>query len=651
MEKQKNDSLLTNKKFVLLLISIVIIIPIEVLSLLSIKLPLYLKLPISIILLYAFGKEVFTSGINNLLKLKFSSIHLLMTIAVFGAFYLKQYEEAVVIVVLFALAETLEEIGIKKSKRALKELIQKTPKTVLKKSAKEKIAIENIEVDDIIIIKPGDIIALDGVIVVGSSLIDEATITGEPIPETKSVNDLVYAGTFNIDGSLEVKVTKKSSESTISKIIELTIDANEHKSKSQEFIERFATYYTPTVMFITSLVVIIPVIFLKLPFHTWFSQALSLLVISCPCALVISTPIAVFSALGNANRQGILIKGGRYLEEFGKIKAIAFDKTRTLTTGKVRVSDIVPLNNYNEKDLLACAAGLEIHSQHPLAQGILNKTRELGITVMPATDFKSLAGKGIQGNCVICKSVSYLGNLSFMENEIKIDDKVRELINKFESQGKTTIIVANKTHLEGVIAIEDTIREESTSLISFLKEKNITPVMLTGDNKSTANYVANTLGINKVYDSLLPEQKVKEIQNLKKEFTFVAMVGDGINDAPALATSNVGITLGSIGSDMAIENSDIAIMNDHIDKIPFLIGLGKRLNQTVRFNVGLALTIKFLFILLAISGLSSLVLATFADVGVSIMVILNSLALYRFHYSITKQIKKDGKTAKKFAIS
>jgi Zn2+/Cd2+-exporting ATPase len=652
MEKQKSNSLLTNKKFVLLLISIVVIIPIEVLSLLSIKLPLFIKLPISAILLYAFGKEVFLSAIYSLFKLKFSSINLLMTIAILGALYLKQYEEAVVIVVLFALAETLEEIGTKKSKRALEELIQKTPKTVLKKSAKEKTAVENIEVNDIIIIKPGDTIALDGIIVLGSSLIDEATITGEPIPETKTVDDLVYAGTLNIDGSLEVKVTKKSSESTISKIIELTIDANEHKSKSQEFIERFATYYTPAVMFIASLVVIIPVIFLRLPFHIWFSQALSLLVISCPCALVISTPIAVFSALGNANRQGILIKGGIYLEELGKIKAIAFDKTRTLTTGKVRVSDIVPLNNYNGKELLACAAGLEIHSQHPLAQGILNKTRELGITVMPATDFKSLAGKGIQGNCAICKSVSCLGNLSFMENEIKIDDKVRELINKFESQGKTTIIVANKTHLEGVIAIEDTIREESISLISFLKEKNITPVMLTGDNKNTANYVANTLGINKVYASLLPEQKVKEIQNLKKEFIFVAMVGDGINDAPALATSNVGITLGSIGSDMAIENADIAIMDDHIDKIPFLIGLGKRLNQTVRFNVSLALSIKFLFIILAVSGLSSLVLAIFADVGVSIMVILNSLALYRyrFNYSITNQIKKDGKTAKKFAI-
>jgi Cd2+/Zn2+-exporting ATPase len=393
MEKQKSDSLLTNKKFVLLLISIVVIIPIEVFSLLSIKLPLFIKLPISAILLYAFGKKVFLSAIHSLFKLKFSSINLLMTIAILGALYLKQYEEAVVIVVLFALAETLEEIGIKKSKRALEELVQKTPKTVLKKSAKEKTVVENIEVNDIIIIKPGDTIALDGIIVLGSSLIDESAITGESIPETKNVNDLVYAGTFNIDGSLEVKVSKKSSESTISKIIELTIDANEHKSKSQEFMERFATYYTPAVMFIASLVVIIPVIFLRLPFQIWFTQALSLLVISCPCALVISTPIAIFSALGNANRQGILIKGGRYLEEFGKIKAIAFDKTRTLTTGRVRVSDIVPFNNYNEKELLACAAGLEIHSQHPLAQGILNKTRELGITVMPATDFKSLLEK------------------------------------------------------------------------------------------------------------------------------------------------------------------------------------------------------------------------------------------------------------------
>ncbi|MFA6963867.1 MAG: cation-translocating P-type ATPase [Patescibacteria group bacterium] len=629
-EAQEINSIWKNKKFVLLLISIAIIVPMEILSLLSVKIPLFIELPISIILLIVFGRDVFVSGIKSLLKLKFSSINLLMTIAVFGALYLGQFEEAVTIVVLFALAETLEEIGIKKSKKALEELIQKTPKTVLKRGDEDKTPIEDINIGDIIIVKPGDTIALDGVIVSGSSLVDEATITGEPIPETKGMNDLVYAGTVNIDGSLEIKVMKKSGDSTIAKIIEMTASANKNKSKSQEFIERFAKYYTPAVMVIASLIVIIPVVFLGLPFNTWFIQALSLLVISCPCALVISTPIAVFSALGNANRQGILIKGGKYLEELGKIKAIAFDKTRTLTTGEIRVSDIVTFNGYSEKEILACAAGLEIHSGHPLAKGILDKARELGVTVLPATDFKSLSGKGIIGHCSICKTTSCLGNLSFVENEIKIDEQTRKAVDKFEKEGKTTIIVANKTHIEGVIAIEDTIRNESKPLISFLKQAGITPIMLTGDNESTARYVASNIGLSKVYSSLLPENKVTQVQNLKKEYSRVAMVGDGINDAPSLAISNVGITLGSVGSDMAIENADIAIMDDNIGKIPFLIVLGKKVRQTIKFNIGLALAIKFLFVILALSGLSNLAFAIFADVGVSIIVIFSSLALYGF---------------------
>jgi len=632
-EKQtvtKSDSLWSNKKFVLLLISIAVIIPMEILSLLSVKIPLLIELPISLALLIVFGKDVFVSGIKSLFKLKFSSINLLMTIAVFGALYLRQFEEAVVIVVLFALAETLEEIGMKKSKKALEELVEKTPKTVLKKGDENKTQIEDIEVDDIIIVKPGDTIALDGVIVSGSSLVDEATITGEPIPETKGVNDLVYAGTVNVDGSLEIKVTKKAGDSTLAKIIELTGSASKNKSKSQEFIERFAKYYTPIVMLVAFLVVVIPVLFLGLPFNIWFTQALSLLVISCPCALVISTPIAVFSALGNANRQGILIKGGKYLEEFGKIKAVAFDKTRTLTTGEVRVSDIITFNGYSEKELLACAAGLEIHSQHPLAEGILNKAKEFDLTIIPATDFKSLAGKGVTGHCAICKTSSCLGNLSFVQNEIKIDEQTQKAVDRFESEGKTTIIVANKTHIEGVIAIEDTIRNESKGLILFLKQNGIIPAMLTGDNKSTAEYVANKVGVEKVYASLLPEQKVIQIQNLKKEFENVAMVGDGVNDAPSLATANVGITLGSVGSDLAIENADIAIMDDNIGKIPFIYGLSKKAGQTIRLNVGLALSTKFIFIGLAIFGLSNLVFAIFADVGVSIIVILNSLALYRY---------------------
>jgi len=383
-------------------------------------------------------------------------------------------------------------------------------------------------------------------------------------------------------------------------------------------------------MAISLLIVIVPVLFMRLPFDFWFVQALSLLVISCPCALVISTPIAVFSALGNANKQGALIKGGRFVEGLSRIEAIAFDKTRTLTTGKVRVSDIIALNGYDEKALISCAAGLEINSQHPLAQGIIEKAKELNVAITPATNFKSVDGRGIIGHCSICKTNSCLGNLNFVENKIEIDDQTRNIVQKFESEGKTTIIVANNDCVEGVIAIEDTLRSESHSLISFFKQKGISTIILTGDNKSTAEYVAHKIGVESIYSNLLPEQKLEQINNLKNSFKTVAMVGDGVNDAPSLAAADIGITLGSIGSDLAIENADIAIMDDNLNKISFLYGLSKRTSWTIYFNICLALAIKVIFILLAVFGLSNLVFAIFADVGVSIIVILNSLALYRY---------------------
>lgn len=626
---KQNDSIWTNKKLVLLLVSIAVIVPMEILSLLSVKIPIYVELPITIVLLYVFGKDVFINGIKSLFKLKFSSINLLMTIAVFGALYLRQFEEAVVIVVLFALAEELEEFGISKSKSALAELVNKTPKMVQLKNRIQATPISEVEIGQIMIIKPGDIIPLDGEIVSGNSLVDETTITGEPIPKSKQIKDLVYAGTQNMDGYLEVNVTKVAKDATISKIIELTSQAAKHKSKSQQFIERFASKYTPIVIITAILIVIVPVVFLGQSFNHWFVQALSLLVIACPCALVISTPIAVFSAVGNANKQGILIKGGKYLEQFGKIKAIAFDKTRTLTKGEVVVSEIIPFNGFSKEEVLACAAGLESFSEHPLAKGIMKKAEELNVKFKKASGFRAVAGNGVTGLCAICNKETCLGNLQFVSKEHKVEEQIKETVKRLEEQGKTAIIIGNETHIEGVIAIEDEIRAESKPLIKYLMDKNISPVVLTGDNKSTAFYVGKQVGISDVRASLLPENKADEIAKLKKKYGSVAMVGDGVNDAPALASATVGIAMGSVGSDAAIENADIAIMDDKIGKIPYLINLGKSVNQTVSFNVTLALLTKLVFMGLAIGGISNLVFAIFADVGVSVIVILNSLRLYK----------------------
>ncbi|MCL5407101.1 MAG: cation-translocating P-type ATPase [Patescibacteria group bacterium] len=619
-----------NKKFILLAVSLAIIIPLEVLSLFSIHLSLWIEAPITAVLLFIFGWEVFKNGIKSLFKLNFSNINLLMTIAVLGALYLRQFEEAVVIVVLFALAEALEEFGISKSKKALEELVSKTPKTVLLKGMKEKTPIEKVNIGDIMEIRPGDIIPLDGEIVSGGSMVDEATITGEPIPKTKQISDLVYAGTQNMDGYLEARVTKLTKDTTISKIIELTAKAAQHKSNSQQFIEKFASKYTPLVIIIAFLVVVIPVLFFNQPFAHWFAQALTLLVIACPCALVISTPIAIFSAVGNANKQGVLIKGGKFLEELGKIKAIAFDKTRTLTKGEVVVSEIIPFNGYTKEEVLACAAGLESFSEHPLAKGIMKKAEELNVKFKNASSFKAVAGSGVTGFCTICSKETCLGNVQFVSKEHAIENKIREAVERLEKQGKTALILGNKDHIEGIISIEDEIRSESKSLIDYLKRINIIPVILTGDNKSTAGYVGEKLGIEKVEAALLPEDKAGKIEYLKKEFGLVAMVGDGVNDAPALAGATVGIAMGSVGSDAAIENADIAIMDDKIGKIPYLIGLGRNVNKTVKFNVTLAVLTKLVFIILAIVGMSNLAFAIFADVGISVIVILNSLRLLNF---------------------
>ncbi|MCL5795675.1 MAG: cation-translocating P-type ATPase [Patescibacteria group bacterium] len=621
-----------NKKFILLAISLAIIIPLEVLSLFSIHLSVWVEVPITASLLLVFGWEVFKNGIKSLFKLNFSNINLLMTIAIFGALYLRQFEEAVVIVVLFALAEALEEFGISKSKKALEELVSKTPKTVLLKGMKEKTPIERVNVGNVMEIRPGDIIPLDGEIISGGSIVDEATITGEPIPKTKQISDLVYAGTQNLDGYLEVRITKLTKDTTISKIIELTAKAAQHKSNSQQFIEKFASKYTPSVIVIAFLIVVIPVLFFHQPFTHWFAQALSLLVIACPCALVISTPIAVFSAVGNANKQGILVKGGKFLEEFGKIKAIAFDKTRTLTKGEVVVSEIIPFNGYTEKEVLACAAGLESFSEHPLAKGIMKKAEELNVKFKNASSFKAVAGSGVTGFCANCNKETCLGNVRFVSKEHAVANKIREIVERLEKQGKTALILGNKDHIEGVIAIEDKIRSESKSLIDYLKRINIVPVILTGDNKPTAAYVGEKLGIEKIKAALLPEDKANKIEGLKKEYGLVAMVGDGVNDAPALAGATVGIAMGSIGSDAAIENADIAIMDDKIGKIPYLISLSRNANKTIKFNVILSVLTKLVFIILAIIGMSSLTFAIFADVGISVIVILNSLRLLSFKH-------------------
>jgi len=623
------EGLLKNPRFRWLLLSLIIIVPFEIFSFFSIHLPGWIEIPLFVLMLFIFGREVIVSGIKSLFKLNFSNINLLMVVATFGAVYLGQLEEAVIIIVLFALGEALEEFGIEKSQLALKKLIDSSPKTAEVKGREDKVPVEEINVGEIIAVRPGDQIPLDGEIISGNSLIDEAVITGEPLPKSKYSGDPVYAGTINLQGYLEISVTKSSKDTTISKIIELTYESVEKKSKSQKFIEKFANYYTPAMMLTSILIVVIPVLVLGKPFDPWFVQALTILIISCPCALVISTPVSIFSAIGNANQKGVLVKGGRYMEEMGKIKAIALDKTRTLTRGKPIVTDVIPFNGVAREELIGCAAGIEAFSEHPIAESILEKAEEMRVPLHEYVNFQAVPGKGLKGECTFCYDSHHcMGNIKFVTEEHKVEDEVIREVDALEKQGKTAIVISDDRKVKGIIGVTDEIREESYSLIEKLLKENVVPIILTGDNSSSAAYVGSKLGIRIVKAELLPDGKVEEMSKLINKFGHVAMVGDGVNDAPAIAASSVGIVMGAVGSDIAIENSDIALMNDNLNMISYLVGLGRKCLGKIRFNITSAVLVKFLFLSLAIGGFSSLAMAIIADVGVTVVVILNSLNLY-----------------------
>jgi Cd2+/Zn2+-exporting ATPase len=379
------------------------------------------------------------------------------------------------------------------------------------------------------------------------------------------------------------------------------------------------------------LLVLVPVALLGKPFAPWFIQALTLLIISCPCALVISTPVTIFSAIGNATQRGALIKGGRFIEEMGRLKAIAFDKTRTLTRGEPTVSDVFTFDDFSPKEVLACAAGIETFSEHPIARSILDRAEAENIEPHPFENFEAVSGKGLKGECLVCSdSHQCLGNIRFVSEEHHAGEEVLKQVQELERQGKTAIVISDHKRVKGVIGVTDEIRGESRPVINDLLSLGITPLILTGDNGSSARFVASQLGIERVSAELLPHQKVEELTRLLQEYQHVAMVGDGVNDAPALASASVGIAMGAIGSDLAIENADIALMNDNLQIVPYLVKLGRKTVSKIRFNTVSAVLIKFLFLALALTGMSSLVLAIFADVGVTVLVILNGLRLYGF---------------------
>lgn len=620
-----------DKKFIFLFAAIVTVVTLEILSLVGIHIPMPYSPFIFAGFILGIGYGVLWEGVKALVKLKFSSINLLMTIAVIGAFYLGEYPEAAVVVVLYVLGERLEDIGIENSKSALDELVKKAPKTATLKATGESVAIDKIPVGTIIQVKPGEMIPMDGKIVTGDTNIDEAAITGEPIAKDRHPGDTVFAGTLNKNGFIEVETTKLSADTTFSKIVRLTFEASANKSDTQKFIQKFSKYYTPAMIGMAVLVFLIPVLLLGLDVNQWLQQAITLLVIACPCALVISTPVAIYAAIGNASAKGALVKGGKYIEALANLKAIALDKTRTITFGTPIVSDVIPLGGTSREELLACAAGAEVFSEHPLAQAIVDTSKKEGFEPHEAEAFQSIMGKGAIAKCLVCEDETiYVGKLAFIHEHQPVTEEAEKIVERLSAQGKTCVVVSFGAGVAGIIALMDEIKPESAEALKQLEELGIVPVMLTGDSQKSANYVAEQVGITKIYGNLLPEDKADRIKELLAQFPSVAMVGDGINDAPALAQASLGIAMGAAGSDTAIETANIALMNDKLSLIPFLVRLGRATLKRIKINTIGAILVKATFIALAFAGYSNLVFAIAADVGVTLVVILTSLGLMRF---------------------
>ena len=579
-----------------------------------------------VIVVIVSGHNIIKKGFLNLARKRRFDMNFLMSIAAIGAFLIGHGEEGAAVMFLFFIAEFLENYAGERNKKSIQALLNVIPDmaTMIRGSKKLKVHTHNVKKNEIIIVKPGDKIPLDGVVAKGYSAVNQASITGESIPVEKKKNDKVFAGTINETGYLEIKVTKKSNETMLAKIVKVVEEAQRKKSKTESFIDKFSKYYTPTVIAFAFLVMIIPPIFFNLSFKDWLYRGLVLLVVSCPCAMAISTPVSMVSGITSGARNGLLIKGGSYLEEIRKAKVIAFDKTGTLTVGKPEVTDVIPLNNYSKAEILGVASSLESLSKHPIAETIVNQAKKEKLKLLKVSKFESVSGKGIKGS--IKGETYYIGNKNYFEN-LKINFPEKEVMD-LEKQGKTLILIGNKNQIIGIIAVMDRIRDNAFETIKMLKDNQIKTVMLTGDNERTAKAIAKKLGIDEYYAELLPEDKVDIIEKLLEKHEHVVMIGDGVNDAPALAKAHVGIAMGAIGSDVAIETADITLMQDDLSKVNYLLKLSRKTMNVVKQNVFSSILIKGSFAVLAFPGIVTLWLAVaVGDMGLSLAVILNAIRI------------------------
>lgn len=559
-------------------------------------------------------------------------MNLLMAVAVTGAMAIGEYSEGASVAFLFALANQLESWSVGRARRAIQALMSISPQTalVLAEGALQPVEkrVEDVPVGTLILVRPGDRVPLDGVVRGGTSSVDQSPITGESMPVPKGPEDSVYAGTINADGALEVETTKRSTDTTLARIMHMVEAAQSRRAKAVQWVEKFALIYTPVMVGLSLLVAIVPPLFLGGSWTEWFYQALVVLVISCPCALVISTPVSIVAGLASAARNGVLIKGGVYLETPAGITAVALDKTGTLTHGRPAVTRVVAHSGATEGEMLAIAAALESRSSHPLAQAILRHARSLGIDPPSVEDAKLLPGRGAYGR--IQNSRYFVGNERMLREEAArlLTPEADTLLEKQALHAGTTVFVWDDSRLLGMLAIEDKVRPESKKAVEALKNLGIRRVvMLTGDNERTARAMAEQTGVTEFRADLLPEAKTRFVSEMVEAGERVAMVGDGVNDAPALAVSTLGIAMGAVGTDVAIETADMALMSDDLSKLPWLIRHSRRVLSTIRQNIAFALGLKIMFLALAFLQLATLWAAIMADVGASLIVIFNGLRL------------------------
>ena len=566
------------------------------------------------------GWNNFKKGFYSLQQKKLN-MSVLMSVAIIGACIIGQYEEGATVAFLYAISELLENWSTEKSRQSIRNLMDLTPAKAIVKRGREmvELLVGDVNVGDIILIKPGAKIPLDGSVVSGESAVDEAHISGEALPRDKKIGADVFAGSINTYGFLEVAVNKLAQDSTIAKIINLVENAQSQKSPMQKFIEKFAEIYTPVVMVLAVIVGVIPPLLYDGDYIGWLYRALALLVVACPCALVISTPIAVVSAIAQAAKNGVLIKGGIHLEGLADINAIAFDKTGTITKGEPKVQNVISLSNIGENDILQIAASLESLSEHHLARAITADSKDKQINLENVYNFIAIPGQGVKG---VIKGQEYLvGNTKLFNN-------ISPEINQLEQQGYSVIIVGTATTILGVITISDYLKDNIKTVIKRFLQKNIAVSMLTGDNSAVATLVATESGIKEFFANLLPEEKMLVIKKMK-ESKKVAMVGDGINDAPALAIADIGIAMGKKGTAVALETADVVLMKDDIAKLDYVMELSKRTKNIIKQNITFALLIKFLAIISVFPGYLTLWLAILADMGATVIVTLNSMRLLK----------------------